>query len=94
MCYYIDYVPWEAALRIFDIVLFTGTHVLFQVGLAVLYLNMTDIVATDNSEHVVTIVKAMKYDTNELLSVRFQFQQTWWVNLFPRFRLLLISLII
>jgi hypothetical protein len=70
MCYFIDFVPWDASLRIIDMVLNEGTHVLFKVGLAILHINKKDILAEKHPENLGPMIRGRQYDTKELLHVR------------------------
>jgi hypothetical protein len=70
MCYFIDYIPWQATLRVMDNLLHTGTHVLFQVGLAFLHLHKADIVQEHDAEGITLVMKTKPVDSVELLEVR------------------------
>lgn len=57
------------ATRIIDCVFYEGSSVLFQVGLAVLKLNHDAIIAEEDSERIVDILKKKQYDSEQLMQV-------------------------
>lgn len=71
MVYFIDYVPYEASLRVFDNVLLQGTVSLFQVGLALLTLLEKTIVAEKQAHEVGNRIKAASYPATDLLNLAF-----------------------
>eukprot|EP01111_Echinosteliopsis_oligospora_P012293 TRINITY_DN4194_c1_g2_i1.p1 TRINITY_DN4194_c1_g2~~TRINITY_DN4194_c1_g2_i1.p1 ORF type:complete len:479 (-),score=70.92 TRINITY_DN4194_c1_g2_i1:56-1468(-) len=73
MCLFIGYIPWEVAMRIVDCFMYEGSLVLFQVGLALLKLNMDKIMETDDSEKVVELLRRTEnYEPQELIEVTFR----------------------
>lgn len=70
MCYFIDYIPWQATLRVMDNLLHDGTHVLFQVGLAFLHLHRHGILDEHDAEGITLLMKTNPVDADELVEVR------------------------
>jgi hypothetical protein len=69
MCLFVSYIPERAALRFLDCFFYEGPDVLFQVGLAILKLNQEEILACDDSEKVIQIIRAKQYDCDVLIKV-------------------------
>lgn len=72
MVYFIDYIPYEASLRVIDNVLMEGTTTLFQVGLALLSLLEKTIISEKQAHEIGNKIKNAKYSANELLTLAFQ----------------------
>jgi hypothetical protein len=56
---------------VFDAALFGGTDVLFQVGLALLYINQEAIFKEREPEGCMAVIKAHKFDTEQLINTAF-----------------------
>lgn len=59
-------------MRVIDCLFFEGSLVLFQVALAVLKINYDAIIAEEDSERIVDLLKKRQYDSEQLMTVTFR----------------------
>jgi TBC1 domain family member 8/9 len=71
MVYFIDYVPYEASLRVMDNVLLNGTLTFFQVGLSLLTLLEKSILAEKQAHEMGNLIKSSQYPASDLLNLAF-----------------------
>jgi len=72
MCFYVGYIPWEASLRVIDLVLSFGTNILFQIGLAIFALSEKKILNVhEEGEKISGIIFESVQDANLLIEVAF-----------------------
>eukprot|EP01132_Coremiostelium_polycephalum_P009982 gene9982-12236_t len=72
LCLYIGYVQMELSLRVLDCIFYEGINILFQVGLAMFKVNRDSILACNNAEEVLLLLKTTHYEIEQLLNVSFQ----------------------
>lgn len=71
MCFFIGHIPWCASLRVLDLIFYKDTQALFQVGLAILYLNQQRLLAATDTEAAMQCLKEFAYDTEDLINTAF-----------------------
>jgi len=71
MCLFLSYIPFKAAFRFLDCFFYDGSDVLFLVGLAVLKLSEADLLAEEDSEKVIHLLRTKKYDCDALIKLAF-----------------------
>lgn len=74
LCFYIGYVPMEAALRTLDAFFYEGPNVLFAIGLAIFKLNEPALVITHDNDKIVPLMRRAGYSVNDLVPLSIQFQ--------------------
>eukprot|EP01127_Copromyxa_protea_P017311 TRINITY_DN5258_c1_g1_i2.p1 TRINITY_DN5258_c1_g1~~TRINITY_DN5258_c1_g1_i2.p1 ORF type:complete len:959 (+),score=156.79 TRINITY_DN5258_c1_g1_i2:25-2901(+) len=71
MCFFIGYIPWTVSLRVVDLVLGFGTNVLFQIGLAVLYICEEKLLKLSSPENLTQIIKENVTNAQQLIDLAF-----------------------
>lgn len=74
LCFYIGYVPMEAALRTLDAFFYEGPNVLFAIGLAIFKLNEPALIATHDNDKIVPLMRRSSYSVNDLVPLSIEYQ--------------------
>lgn len=71
MTFFVGYIPWDASLRVLDIVFSSGTEALFQIGLAVLHVAQEEAFQEPNPEKISPLIYDKLKDTTKVFEVAF-----------------------
>lgn len=74
LCFYIGYVPMEAALRTLDAFFYEGPNVLFAIGLSIFKLNEPALLITQDQDKIVPLMRRAGYSVNDLIPLSIEFQ--------------------
>ncbi len=75
LCFYIGYVPMEAALRTLDAFFYEGPNVLFAIGLAIFRLNEPALIITHDNDKIVPLMRRAGYSVNDLVPLSIEYQE-------------------